>query len=181
MRRVAEEHKQAARAGLLLRQLLAETRGRTPEERRDLTQQLCKLIEELLVSEILKAVHRNWIEAGLCGVYIGVAHEPPYTIVRIMRENPEIIYAGIRDAAASVAVSGAQFHEHVEACVAKNILKTSTLVERITVSRTEDGRTKVDIAYRFAPPVQVASGVTDNMTFEILSGDTPIAEALERV
>jgi hypothetical protein len=36
------------------------------------------------------------------------------------------------------------------------------LVERITVSRTEDGRAKEHIAYRFAPPVQVASGETNN-------------------
>jgi len=55
------------------------------------------------------------------------------------------------------------------------------LVERITVSRTGDGRVKVHIAYKFAPPVQIASGVTDHKTFEILAGDTPIREALERV
>jgi site-specific DNA recombinase len=55
------------------------------------------------------------------------------------------------------------------------------LVERITVSRTEDGRAKVHIAYRFAPPVQAASGATNNKTFEILAGDTPIREALERI
>jgi site-specific DNA recombinase len=55
------------------------------------------------------------------------------------------------------------------------------LVERITVSRTEDGRAKVHIAYRFAPPVQAASGETNNKTFEILGGDTPIREALARI
>ncbi len=55
------------------------------------------------------------------------------------------------------------------------------LVERITVSRTEDGRAKLHIAYKFAPPVQAASGVTDHKTFEILAGDTPIREALERI
>jgi site-specific DNA recombinase len=55
------------------------------------------------------------------------------------------------------------------------------LVERITVSRTEDGRAKVHIAYRFAPPVQAASGATNDKTFEILAGDTPIREALERI
>jgi len=55
------------------------------------------------------------------------------------------------------------------------------LVERITVSRTEDGRAKVHIAYKFAPPVQAASGTTNHKTFEILSGDTPIREALERI
>ena len=55
------------------------------------------------------------------------------------------------------------------------------LVERITVSRTEDGRAKVHIAYRFAPPVQSTSGITDHKTFEILAGDTLIREALERV
>jgi hypothetical protein len=35
------------------------------------------------------------------------------------------------------------------------------LVARITVSRAEDGRPKAPFAYRFAPPVQVASGVTN--------------------
>ena len=55
------------------------------------------------------------------------------------------------------------------------------LVERITVSRAEDGRAKVHIAYRFAPPVQAASGITDHKTFEILAGDTPIREALQRI
>jgi len=55
------------------------------------------------------------------------------------------------------------------------------LVERITVSRTEEGRAKVHIAYKFAPPVQATTGVTNNKTFEILSGDTPIPEALARL
>ena len=55
------------------------------------------------------------------------------------------------------------------------------LVEQVTVSRTEDGRAKVDITYKFAPPVQVASGVTDHKTFEILAGDTPIREALAKI
>ena len=55
------------------------------------------------------------------------------------------------------------------------------LVERITVSRTEDGRAKVHIAYKFAPPVQAASGATNNKTFEILAGDTPVREALSRI
>jgi site-specific DNA recombinase len=55
------------------------------------------------------------------------------------------------------------------------------LVERITVSRTEDGRSKVHIAYMFAPPVQAAPGVTDDKTFEILAGNTPIRGALERI
>jgi site-specific DNA recombinase len=55
------------------------------------------------------------------------------------------------------------------------------LVERITVSRTEDGQAKVHIAYKFAPPVQAANGVTDNKTFEILAGNTPIRGALERI
>jgi hypothetical protein len=55
------------------------------------------------------------------------------------------------------------------------------LVERITVSRTEDGRAKLHIAYKFAPPVQAASGVTDHKTFEILAGEIPIPEALARL
>jgi site-specific DNA recombinase len=55
------------------------------------------------------------------------------------------------------------------------------LVERITVSRTEDGRAKVHIAYKFAPPVQATTGVTNNKTFEILSGNTPIPDALARL
>src|SRR5215204_521525 len=55
------------------------------------------------------------------------------------------------------------------------------LVERITVSRTEDGRAKVHIAYKFAPPVQATTGVTNDRTFDILAGETPIPEALERL
>jgi DNA invertase Pin-like site-specific DNA recombinase len=55
------------------------------------------------------------------------------------------------------------------------------LVERITVSRTEDGRAKVHIAYKFAPPVQVTTGVTNDKTFEILAGEIPIPEALGRL
>ena len=55
------------------------------------------------------------------------------------------------------------------------------LVERITVSRTEDGRAKVHIAYKFAPPVQATTGVTNNKTFEILAGEIPIPEAPGRL
>jgi hypothetical protein len=55
------------------------------------------------------------------------------------------------------------------------------LVEKITVSRTEDGRAKIHIAYKFAPPVQSASGITDHKTFEILAGEIPITEALARL
>src|SRR5215212_5093688 len=55
------------------------------------------------------------------------------------------------------------------------------LVEMITVSRTEDGRAKVHIAYKFAPPVQATIGVTNNKTFDILAGETPIPEALGRL
>jgi site-specific DNA recombinase len=55
------------------------------------------------------------------------------------------------------------------------------LVERITVSRAEDGRAKVHIAYKFAPPVQATTSVTNDKTFEILAGDTPIEQALAGV
>jgi hypothetical protein len=55
------------------------------------------------------------------------------------------------------------------------------LVERITISRTEDGRAKIHIAYKFAPPVQSASGITDHKTFEILTGEIQIPEALGRL
>ena len=55
------------------------------------------------------------------------------------------------------------------------------LVERITVSRNEQGQAKVHIAYKFAPPVQSANGTTNHKTFEILAGDTPIREALARI
>jgi hypothetical protein len=55
------------------------------------------------------------------------------------------------------------------------------LVERNTVSRTEEARAKVHIGYKSAPPVQAAGGETNNKTFEILAGDTPIREALERI
>jgi hypothetical protein len=46
------------------------------------------------------------------------------------------------------------------------------LVERITISRTEDGRAKIHIAYKFAPPVHAASGITDHKTF-VTPPDTP--------
>jgi site-specific DNA recombinase len=36
------------------------------------------------------------------------------------------------------------------------------LVEKITVGRAPDGRAKVQITYKFAPPVRAATGVTDN-------------------
>jgi site-specific DNA recombinase len=55
------------------------------------------------------------------------------------------------------------------------------LVERIAVSRTEDGRAKVHIAYKFAPPMQATTGVTNDKTFEILAGEIPIPEALARL
>jgi site-specific DNA recombinase len=55
------------------------------------------------------------------------------------------------------------------------------LVERIAVGRAQDGRAKVKITYKFAPPAQAASGVTDNKTFEILAGEIPIPEALGRL
>jgi site-specific DNA recombinase len=55
------------------------------------------------------------------------------------------------------------------------------LVEKITVSRTEDGLAKIHIAYKFAPPVQSASGIADHKTFEILAGEIPIPEALGRL
>jgi hypothetical protein len=55
------------------------------------------------------------------------------------------------------------------------------LVEKITVSRTEDGRAKIHIAYMFAPPVQSANGITDHKTFEILAGEIPVLEALGRL
>ena len=55
------------------------------------------------------------------------------------------------------------------------------LVEKITVSRTEDGRAKIHIAYKFAPPARSASGITDHKTFEILAGEIPIPEALGRL
>jgi hypothetical protein len=122
-----ERHQQAAQACHLLQQIpvAAQTHDWTAEEIRDRTQKILGKIEELCVSEILSAVLSDWVAAGLCGVYVVVEQKPPYTIVRILREDPEIIYTGIRRAASSVAVSGVQFHEHVEACVANNIAEES--------------------------------------------------------
>ncbi len=48
------------------------------------------------------------------------------------------------------------------------------LVERITVSRAEDGRPKAHIAYRFAPPVQVASSVMNVLLFDTLYDTSPL-------
>jgi hypothetical protein len=55
-------------------------------------------------------------------------------------------------------------------------------VDEISVGRAEDGRAaRIRITYRFARPVQEASGITNHKTFEILSGDTPIPEAIARL
>src|SRR3712207_7281784 len=69
---------------------------------------------------------------SLRGVYIGVVQNPPYTFLRVLPEHPQVIYTGIQKAADSVAASGVQFHEHVEACVAKNILERSERSEEHT-------------------------------------------------
>jgi hypothetical protein len=115
-----ERHKQAAQACLLLQRIPT---GLTPEERSYRAQELTKKIEELCALEIIRAVLGKWLKAGLCGVYIGTVQNPPYTFLWTLREVPEIIHAGIREAVETVAVSGVQFHEHVEACVAKNIVE----------------------------------------------------------
>ena len=128
MKSVLEKrHKQAAQACLLLQRIPieAQTHGWTPEERNYRTQETIKKLEELCVTEIMKAILDNWVEAGLCGVYVGVAQKPPYTILRILREDTETVYTGIRKAVGSVAASGVQFHEHIEACVSKNIVEES--------------------------------------------------------
>jgi hypothetical protein len=91
----------------------------THGELRDTERKALEKLEELCAQEILRAILGNWIEAGLCGVYVGVEKKPPYTILWIVREDVEIIYAGIRKAISSVAVSGVPFHKHVEDCVAK--------------------------------------------------------------
>ncbi len=110
-------------------------------------------LEELCVPEILSAVLRNWMSAGLCGVYVGVAQKPPYTAVHLLREEPAIIYTAARRAASSVAASGSTFPEHVEACVTKTIaeecaetirelrqLKTRPLLELLTTVTLDRAR-----------------------------------------
>jgi len=122
-----ERHRQAARARQLWQGLAAEAvaRGWSPEERRDYSLEIIGKIEELCAPEIIRAVVRNWAQAGLCGVYIVPTQNPPITVLWTLREDPEVIHAGIRDAMNTVSVSGVQFHEHVEACVTKNILEKS--------------------------------------------------------
>jgi hypothetical protein len=123
-----ESYKQeAAEACRLLQRLPAEAeaRGWTQDRWYNSREKIIEKIEELCVSEIIRAILKNWIEAGLCGIYIGIARNPPNTFLWILHEDPEVIYEGIYEAANTVAVSGVQFHEHVEACIAKNILEKS--------------------------------------------------------
>lgn len=127
-----ERHRQAARARQLWQGLAAEAvaRGWSPEERRDYSLEIIGKIEELCAPEIIRAVVRNWAQAGLCGVYIVPTQNPPYTVLWTWRENPEVIHAGIRAAMNTVGVSGVQFHEHVETCVTNNILEKSAELAR---------------------------------------------------
>jgi hypothetical protein len=67
----------------------------------------------------------------LCGIYIVPTQNPPITVLWTWRENPEIIHAGIHEAVSTFATSDtAQFHEHVQACVTKNILEKSAELAR---------------------------------------------------
>jgi hypothetical protein len=127
---VAEErHKQAADACRLFQTLPAKF---PPEEGSRLRQELIKKIEELCDPEIMRAILKYWIKAGLCGIYIGAAKNPPYTFLWIFCENPETIHEGVHRAVSTQALSGVQFHEHVEACVVKIILEESAkLVEEL--------------------------------------------------
>ena len=113
-----ERHKQAAQAYGLWQQIPANL---PPEEGSYRRQELTKKIEELCAPDIIGAIVGNWAKAGLCGIYIATAKNPPYTFLWIFREDPEIIHAGIREAVSTVALSGVQFHEYVGACVAKKI------------------------------------------------------------
>lgn len=123
-----ERHKQAAQNCLLLRNLRSEAdRLDWPHERlREAEERTLKKLEELCVNEILCAVLRNWIAAGLCGVYVGCIQKPPYTFVCLLREDMGIIHTAIRRAASSVAASGKAFHEHVETCVSRTIAEESS-------------------------------------------------------
>ncbi len=95
----------------------------TGDEASHVRQELTQKIEVYCAPQIISAALRNQTEAGLCGVYIVPAQNPPYTALWTWREDPEIIHAGIHEAVSTFAISDAvPFHEHVEVCVAKNIL-----------------------------------------------------------
>lgn len=123
-----ERHRQAAECCRLLQKLPSEAnRLDWPYERiREAEDATLKKLEELCVEEILRAVLGNWVAAGLCGVYVGHVHKPPYTAVYLVRENVGIIHTAIRRAVSSVAASGRSFHEHVETCVAQAIAEVSS-------------------------------------------------------
>lgn len=142
-----ERHRRAAQCCLLLQKLPSEAASLdwSHERLRGAEEKTLEGLEELCAPEILRAVLGNWMSAGLCGVYVGVVQAPPYTALYLLREDLEIIYRSIREAARSVAASGKRFHEHVESCVAKNIvqeaadrvkelrqLKTRPLLELLT-------------------------------------------------
>jgi hypothetical protein len=124
-----ERHKQAAQVYDLWQRIPTNL---PPEKGSYRRQELTKKIEELCAPEIIRAIVGNWAKAGLCGIYIGTAKNPPYTFLWILREDPETIHAGIHEAVSTVALSGVQFHEHVGACVAKKIVEeASDIVEEL--------------------------------------------------
>lgn len=150
-----ERHKQAALACQLLQRIPidAQKNDWTPEERNYRSEEILKKLEELCVNEILCAVLRNWIAAGLCGVYVGYIQKPPYTFVYLLREDVGIIHTAIRRAASSVAASDKRFHEHVGTCVAQTIaedssaaltelhqMKTRALLELLTAATLDRSR-----------------------------------------
>ncbi len=121
-------HELAARAYRLWQRIPTDLPGDNASHVR---QELTKKIEGYCAPQIISAVLRNQTEAGLCGVYIVPAQNPPYTVLWTWREDPEIIHAGIHDAVSTFAISDTvQFHEHVEACVAKKILDRSAELAR---------------------------------------------------
>lgn len=122
-----ERHRRAAQACRLLQQISAAAQDNdwTPDEVQTKTQKTIEKIEELCAPEIITAVLSNQVAAGLCGIYIRIEQKPPYTILWTLREDPKVIYTGIRRAVSSVAVSGVRFHEHVESCVANSIVEQS--------------------------------------------------------
>lgn len=125
-----ERHKQAAQNCRLLQKLPSEADRLdwSHECFRDAEEKVLNKLEELCVNEILRAVLGNWMGAGLCGVYVGVVQNPPYTALYLLREDLGIIYTAIRRATSTVAISGKQFHEHVEACVTQIIAEESAEV-----------------------------------------------------
>src|SRR5215218_4202802 len=131
---LTERNKLAAQLVLLFRKLPSEAQRLdwTAEELWEHERKVLEKLVELHVNQILTAILANFRSAGLCGIYVRIAQSPPYHVVWLQRENPEILYRAIRRAIGSLATSGKQFHEYINVCVAQAIAEeTLELIEEL--------------------------------------------------